>query len=78
MSIYDRQLSVSGGVLHHLGLLLAAEELRDARRPCAWCDHELGLPLPPVGASHTICARHLERMRDELNRRGTEAQRMAA
>lgn len=72
-NVYDGRLAVQLGTLHHVGLLLAAEEARGAQRPCAWCDHELGLPLPPPGASHGICARHLERMKAELAERAEAA-----
>ena len=64
MNIYDGQLAVSGGVLHHIGLLLAAEESR-----CAWCHAEL-MRQPNLNhrESHGICTRHLEQMKADLNR----------
>lgn len=78
MSIYDRQLAVSGGVLHHIGLLLAAEERegqggRSAPRPtslCAWCEEERGRKPPtPQLVSHTICPAHLEALKRDLEHR---------
>lgn len=86
MSFYDRQLAVSGGVLHHIGLLLAAEEARcEAARAivpevrCAWCDRERGVTVTPGQplVSHTICARHLAAMKAELVRRA-DGQLLAA
>lgn len=72
MNIFDSRLAISGGVLHHIGLILAAEEHR-----CAWCQAD-GLRLPRPNESHGICPRHLAEMEAQLNHRGTEAQRLAA
>ena len=72
MNIFDARLAVSGGTLHHIGLMLAAEEHR-----CAWCQAD-GLRLPRSNDSHGICPRHKAEMVAELNHRGTEAQRIAA
>lgn len=71
MSVYDRQLAVSGGVLHHIGLLMSRDEGREARAStgslCAWCEEEFGRKPPTQQlVSHTICARHLAALKADL------------
>lgn len=75
LSIYDRRLAISGGVLHHIGLLLAAEEHR-----CAWCEPEgLRLPARPgAQESHGICPRHLQEQKAELEKLAAAPERLAA
>ncbi|TSA41467.1 MAG: hypothetical protein D4R57_00540 [Verrucomicrobiales bacterium] len=58
VSIYDRQLAVSGGTIHHIGLLMQAGQ-RPPQHRCAWCDAESGRkPDPDMNESHGICHRH--------------------
>ena len=81
MNFHDRRLAISGGTLHHIGLLMQAEEGQrsevrgqpEAR--CAWCDEEAGRkPSPGMNESHGICARHLAAMKSSLD----DLRRMAA
>ena len=70
MNIYDRQLAISGGTLHHIGLLMQASERKAValvKSRCAWCDKEDGRKPDPAGnESHGICQKHLEGMKSEL------------
>ena len=72
-NIYDGQLAISGGVLHHIGLMLQAEECEAHHQMpvmeirCAWCDRESGVRLAPGQlVSHGICQRHLAGMESNL------------
>jgi hypothetical protein len=83
--VYDGQLAISGGVLHHIGLMLQAEEATPRPEPvievrCAWCDRENGVRLTRGGqVSHGICARHLAGMESNLEAlRRVEALQTAA
>ena len=71
MNIYDRQVAISGGTLHHMGLLMQVSERKAARMAsahrCAWCDKEAGRKPDPAGnESHGICQRHLAGMKSNL------------
>lgn len=85
MNIYDGQLAISGGVLHHIGLMLQAEEAPPRPDPtievrCAWCDRENGVVLGRSAlVSHGICQRHLQSMGSTLEAlRRCEAMQTAA
>jgi len=75
VNIYDRQVAISGGTLHHLGLLLAKEagaaraqagclpnQVNYPLRVCAWCDREAGtVRARSENVTHGICERHFQK-----------------
>jgi hypothetical protein len=68
-NIYDRQAAISGGTLHHIGLLMQASERKAQalQHRCAWCDQENGSKPDPAGnESHGICQKHLAGMKANL------------
>lgn len=84
-NIYDGQLAMSGRVLHHIGLMLQAEEAQAApviEVRCAWCDRENGVVMNRSAlVSHGICQRHLAGMAstlEALRRVEAEKARIAA
>ncbi len=70
MSIFDQRLAISGGTLHHIGLLMQASDRKAEaiqKHRCAWCDAESGRKPDPSGnESHGICVRHKAGLETQL------------
>jgi hypothetical protein len=70
-NIYDTRVAISGGTLHHIGLLMQCDEAAERRGArCAWCDAELGrAPNRHFIESHGLCEDHLAQIKASLEMR---------